>query len=77
MIAGTLDGRVRLQTERRRWQDQCQQAEKRYETVQRFFHPCAFDAATEAKDTRVTNFLLLRFYPEEEMDFRWRTEWQR
>jgi hypothetical protein len=56
MIADALRGLLRLQAERRRWQDQRQQAEERYETMQLYFHSRELDAAMEAKDTRAANF---------------------
>jgi hypothetical protein len=57
MIADALRGLVRLQAERRRWQDQRQQAEERYETMQLYFHPRGLDAAMEAKGTRAAKIL--------------------
>jgi hypothetical protein len=56
MIADALRGLVRLQAERRRWQDQRQQAEERYEIMQPYFHSRGLDSAMEAKDTRAANF---------------------
>jgi hypothetical protein len=56
MIADALRGLLRLQAERRRWQDQRQQAEERYEIMQLYFHSHGLDAAMEAKDTRAANF---------------------